>query len=276
MTTLTEAEEPQVAETVEEAPKEEIQRPAWYSSGDEWKSFLPEDIKEDPALGAIKTVDNLAKSYVHSQRMLGADRVVVPSKHATPEEWKEFHRKVGVPDNLEEYSVDNSKSLEKEFFDDFRKTAHEAGMLPSQAQKVFDWYARSAEQASTNDEEKFKSDQEKSVRELKTEWGTAYDQKVKRAQAAVNHFGDNDLVTYLDETGLGNNPKLIKAFSKMGESLTEDQFKGNVKGELGFTPDEAQKKLNDIFANKEHPYFDKSHPNHKNALQEVQTLFTKV
>ncbi len=278
MSTLTEAAQPEeVVETpaaVEE--KQEVAKPAWYSSGDEWKTFLPDDIKEDPSLGAIKSVDNLAKSYVHSQRMLGADKITVPSKHATEDEWTQFHRKMGVPEEVDKYSVNGSDSLDKEFFDDFRKTAHGAGILPDQAQKVFDWYVRSAEEAGKRDEDKFTSNQKESLHKLQQEWGGAYDEKIKRAQAAVGHFGDDKLVSFLDDSGLGNNPNLIKAFSKIGDSLSEDQFKGNVKGELGFTPDEAQRKLNDIFANKEHPYFDKTHPNHKNAMEEVQTLFTKV
>ena len=278
MSTLTESAEPEVAETPAEPAAEAapVEKPDWYSSGEEWKTFLPEDLKSDPSLGPIKSVDNLAKSYVHSQRMLGADKVTIPGKHATEDEWRQFHTKIGVPEEVDKYQVNGSDSLDKEFFDDFRKTAHSAGILPDQAQKVFDWYVRSAEEAGKRDEEKFTNSQNDGVRELQKEWGSAYDDKVKRAQAAVGHYGDDNLINFLDETGLGNNPNLIKAFSKIGDTLSEDQFKGTVKGELGFTPDEAQRKLNDIFANKDHPYFDKTHPNHKNAMEEVQTLFTKV
>ena len=114
-----------------------------------------------------------------------------------------------------------------------------------------------------------------SVKGLKADWGGAYDAKVRAAQNAVSHYGDEKLRAYLDKTGMGNDPTLIKIFSKVGETLSDDSFKGESdKGNYGRTPEQAQVEINEIMANPKHPYFDKQHPNHKKALEDMQRLFT--
>lgn len=43
------------------------------------------------------------------------------------------------------------------------------------------------------------------------------------AQRALEQFGDPELKEYLDSTGLGNHPALVKAFIKVGKAMSEDK-----------------------------------------------------
>ena len=43
------------------------------------------------------------------------------------------------------------------------------------------------------------------------------------AQRALEQFGDTELKEYLDSTGLGNHPALVKAFIKVGKAMSEDK-----------------------------------------------------
>ena len=38
------------------------------------------------------------------------------------------------------------------------------------------------------------------------------------------------------------------------------------------TPDEAQSRINEIFANNQHPYFDPAHPDHARAVKKMLDL----
>lgn len=243
-----------------------------------WKDALPEDVKSDPSMQAIQTVDNLAKSYVNAQKMIGADKIMVPNKYAEDNEWKDVFTKLGLPEKVDDYelSFKEGGDIDKEFFGNFKGAAHDAGILPKQAQKLFDWYNKTNTEMVdkyTNDR---KMNEQKSVDGLKAEWGSAYDSKMKAAKEAVLHYGDENLKAFLDETGLGNNPNLIKTFSKMGASLTEDSFTDGGQAKLGFSPQDAQLQINSIMSDKNHPYHDKHNPNHNNAVAEVHKLFQHI
>jgi hypothetical protein len=56
----------------------------------------------------------------------------------------------------------------------------------------------------------------------KTYANVGFDAAAKVANAAVRAFGDDDLVTVLNETGLGNHPALIRAFYKAGAAMAND------------------------------------------------------
>ena len=116
MSTLTETTEA-VQEPVQESEPAQQEQPAETSN--DWRSSLPEDIREDPSLKPLQDINSLAKSYVHSQRMLGTDKVVVPGKYATPDEWRGFYHKVGLPEEVKDYEVTSSNTdVDQEFFDD--------------------------------------------------------------------------------------------------------------------------------------------------------------
>lgn len=42
------------------------------------------------------------------------------------------------------------------------------------------------------------------------------------AQRALDQFGTPELKEYLEGTGLGNHPELVKAFIKIGKAMSED------------------------------------------------------
>ena len=271
MSTLTETAEA-VQEPVQQSEPAQEQAPAT----NDWRSSLPEDIREDPSLQPLQDVNALAKSYVHSQKMLGADKVVVPGKYATPDEWRSFYHKAGLPQEVNDYEVTSANTdVDEEFFKDYKEASHKAGVLPSQAQEMFNWYLDKANAEVQRQEVEEEQSIENSLKTLQTDWGNAYEVKLNAARNAVNHFGDDGLKDYLDSSGLGNNPNLIKVFSKIGETLSDDSFKGDSNpGNYGRTPEQAQAEINEIMADPKHPYFDKQHPNHKKALEDMQRLFT--
>ena len=64
------------------------------SSGGDWRASLSDDIRNDPSLASIQDVNGLAKSFIHGQRMVGADKVVIPKDDASPDEMNDFYNTV--------------------------------------------------------------------------------------------------------------------------------------------------------------------------------------
>ena len=55
----------------------------------DFKSLIPESFKEEKSLENFNNMEDLLKSYLHAQKMVGADKIPVPNKFATDEDWKE-------------------------------------------------------------------------------------------------------------------------------------------------------------------------------------------
>lgn len=247
-----------------------------YAAGD-WRLGLPDELRAEAAFKSINDLPTLAKSYLHAQKLVGADKIPVPSKHATKEDWKTVYQKLGLPIDVKDYTVKEPEAIKGEFVDQFKVAAHQAGILPQQAQEVLDWFAQANAAAMQKNEEAGQQTIAQQIEGLKQEWGLAFNDKVAQARHVIQKFGDPDLIKHMDESGLGNDVKLIKFMSKVGEQLKESGIVGG-DGTLSGAkaPKEAMKEIRTIQGNKDHPYHNKTHPNHNAAVQEMQELFKQA
>jgi hypothetical protein len=109
---------------------------------------------------------------------------------------------------------------DKKAADWFKATAETAGLAPEQAQGVFDaWVAL---QADASDQAA--KAQEEASKLLQAEWRKDYDTNLALASKTMRALGGQELAEYLDKSGLGNNPMLIRAFQRAGRMLSEDSF----------------------------------------------------
>ena len=102
---------------------------------------LPEDIRSESSLQNFTDAGQLAKSYIHAQRMVGADKMPVPTKNFTDDDWKETFTKLGVPASPDKYDVNYNlqEGATDQPVKDFISHAHTLGLLPQQLQGVLDY-----------------------------------------------------------------------------------------------------------------------------------------
>jgi len=160
----------------------------------------------------------------------------------------------------------------KEMFDAFKEKAYELGILPKQAAEILKWNAQMAAQQEETAQRNVQMTQSKTIDSLKQEWGQTFEPRLGQAKAALEAFGDPDIVNFLNETRLGDDPIVIKFFAKLGESMIDDTVKGDPVDPYGgrLTPDQAQSRINDIMADMAHPYFHKDNPKHESSVAEMQ------
>ena len=94
-------EENQVADQQTDNPSEPTQQQEVN-----WRESLPDDLRDDPSLKSIQDVPGLAKSFIHAQKMVGADKIPVPTEHATKEDWDAVYSKLGRPATPDDYKVE--------------------------------------------------------------------------------------------------------------------------------------------------------------------------
>lgn len=239
---------------------------------EDWKAGLPDDLRADPSLESIKDIPGLAKSYVNAQKLIGRDKIPMPKDESDPL-WEDVYKRLGRPDTPDSYEFvkpeglpDYDEASEKAF----KEQAHKLGLSAKQAKGLFEWYGATSLEKFNAMNETQKATLEQGLSALKTEWGQAYADKVAQAQKAVGFYGDDELKGFLNDTGLGNHPAMVKLFAKLGSGLKEDGLRGTQGANL--TPADAQSKINAILQDPNHPYHDRYKPGHKEAIEEVLRL----
>ena len=244
----------------------------------DWKQSIPEDIRADKSLESIKDVGSLAKSYIHAQKLVGSDKIPIPNKYANDEDWSEVYDKLGRPKTPGEYKYDipENANVNKKSLESFSDQAYKLGLLPTQANGMVKFYNELLAQELQDSNSKATATLEKANKELKQEWGQAYDSKMQKARAVALSVIDKEFLnsTHLnDGTKLGDHPTIIKAFAALADKMGEDNIV-QASGPSYLTPAQLDKQIHELQQTGS-AYWDKNHPNHDAAVQEVQTLIQK-
>ena len=239
-----------------------------------FKNLIPEEFKEDKSLSNFNNMEDLLKSYKHAQSLVGADKIPVPNKHATEEDWNEVFKKLGAPESPDDYKYDiKDQEMDPAQVSEFNKTAHQLGLLPKQAEGLIKFYNEMNGNMAATEEDAAAQAQMVTETELKKEFGPQFSKRLDQAKRlAVNSLGSEFLEnTFLkDGSRLGDNLNVIKAFSNLAEKLSEDEIiKGD--GTEYMTAKDIEKEINEL-TQEGSAYWSKTHPNHNKAVQEVLKL----
>ena len=243
----------------------------------DWKVSLSDDIKADKSLENIKDINALAKSYIHAQKMVGSDKIPVPNKYATEDDWNAVYEKLGRPKTADGYKFDlpQDKQVDEVSLKEFSSQAHKLGLLPGQAQGMVKFYNEITAKSLQDADSKALAARETSTKELKQEWGQAFDQKVSQAATLAKSVGATELLNtnLADGTKLGDHPVMIKAFAELANKMGEDSIV-QASGPTYLTPNQIEKQIGEL-TQTDSAYWDKNHPNHEAAVSEVLALREK-
>jgi len=266
------AEEDQVAVSAEDEPV--------ASSDENWRSQLSDELKDHSTLEPIQSVENLAKAYVNASSMIGRDKIALPGKHASADDWSEVYDQLGRPESGEHYEIDAGEGSDEDLVGWFKNTAHDIGLNNDQAQRLIgaynDMLGHQAEAAGPN----LEAIQEEVTAELRQEYGNAFDDRLVIGKSIVDEFSDNDMSNILlaDGRALGDHPDFIRAMVNVGmfirEKVSEDDFIGD-RSDNSMTPAEAEAQLVEIEA-QNGPLWDRHHPQHQNFVTERNRLYEAI
>jgi len=239
-----------------------------------FKDLIPEHLREEKALNNFNNMEDFVKSYLHAQKLVGADKIPVPNKHATEEDWNEVFKRLGAPNDPDGYKYDfKDQEMDTEAVQQFNKTAHKLGLLPKQAEGLIKFYNEMNVNNAASQEEAAAVSQMNVEAELKKEFGPQYSKRLDQAKRlAVNSLGQDFLEnTYLkDGSRLGDNLNVIKAFSSLADKLSEDPIiQGD--GTSYMTAKDIEKEITEL-TQEGSAYWDKNHINHQKSVDEVLKL----
>ncbi len=241
-----------------------------------WKEVLPEEIRNFGTMGNIKTVEQLARSFMLAQKQIGMDKLPI-SKNPTEHEVKEIFKRIGMPETFDKYDVklgENSVTNPR-FVEEFKDAAFKAGVLPAQANTVLKFFEEQSIKANEahrlKEQTKFNDD----LRAIKDEWGDQYDENTARAKAALKEFAvDQKDIDYIKQN-FGANAPILRILAKVGATLDEGKIRGagGTGEKSGYTPSEAREKIAEYKKDPKGPYFNPEHPDHAEVKKEVNRLY---
>ena len=243
----------------------------------DWKESLSDELRADKSLENIKDVEGLAKSYVHAQKLVGADKIPVPNKFATEKDWDAVYQRLGRPEDPTGYKYDlpEDQTINQDALNNFSNQAHKLGLLPSQANGVVKFYNELTASSLQEQETTAVAARENSTKELKQEWGQAYPQKISQASNLAKSVGASELfdTNLADGTKLGDHPVMIRAFAELASKMGEDSITQS-SGPIYQTPAQIEKEIGNL-TQVGSAYWDKNNPNHGAAVEEVLALREK-
>src|SRR5210317_28116 len=262
----------------ESAPLETPAEVAQGGSGNEFLSMLPEEIRSHPSLSPIKDVENLARSYVNAQRLIGADKIPVPV-NPTDEDLDNIYNRLGRPESVDGYEIAvDGNIVTEDVAKSYADIAHKLRLTPDQANGIMDYYRSMASQASEMTTEAETQQRSQTEMALRKEWGDDFDARIEDAGKIAQQFGGGELLEMklADGTKVGNHPDFIKAFAKIAEfrqSVTSEDTVSDAPSSSMMTRQSAQQEIDAIMNDKSHAYWDRKNViGRQAAIERVQDL----
>lgn len=191
-----------------------------------WHSTLPDDLKSNPLITGLKSVDDLAKGYVNAQTLIGSKRIAVPARDAKPEVWNEVYNALGRPETFDKYSEPTVKAVEGVTLDNAglgkaKEVFFGLGLTDTQQRGIMDFYLKGLNDNHTTFNTQTETSRAAADTALKQEWGDKHSANVNVAQAAFKKFASDESLNEM-AAGLGNNPAMVKLFFNIGKAMLED------------------------------------------------------
>lgn len=243
-----------------------------------WKETISEEYRNDPNISKFTEIDALAKSYINATKMIGADKITVPTNSSTEEHWEEVYSKLGRPESADKYQLDfksEAAPIDEGAIKSFAEVAHKTGLNERQAQAILDFYKANSEQSLQQSKIDTETAQANAEQQLRKEWGGNFDANIKRAGAIAKQNMNPEILDMQlkDGTRLGDHPDFIKGFANIANLLSEDKFVGTGQ-DNDATIRDYDAEIKAITGDLKGPFWNSGHPDHDKLVQQVLTLRT--
>ena len=231
---------------------------------------LNSELKTHKALQDFKDVDGLAKSYLHLNSLIGKK-----IGDLTPEEMGDVYNKLGRPEAAKDYSMPDKMHEGMQGW--YKDSAHKLGLTQDQARNLAESYMELEQSKMAEQQTAVENQLEEWSSDLKKEFGGSFDKRIETAKKAIEAFGGSELKEAMNATGMGSHPAMVKAFAQIGKEMLEGGLTAtDASASFGVTPAEAKQKKANLMRDPEFvkSYMNNSHPSHKQAVEEIQSLYS--
>lgn len=242
----------------------------------DWSAAFDAETKALIAAKGWRGPEDALKSYVHLERLMGGERIALPSADAAPEAWDAVYARLGRPARADDYALEKPEdgAYSDELAASFREAAFTAGLSDRQARALHDFYVRTASERAEQEAARAAEASEELEFALRRAWGAHYDAKVALARRAARAFAPPEAVDAL--SAALDAPTLLAVFARIGEAMGEDRLVGDGGTTLALGPDQARSEIARIegqMTDPRSPLMDRLHPEHDALVRRRDALY---
>lgn len=204
--------------------------PGWLAGVDaETRTKYGDALRSHKTVGEFVNAAMEAKGQLDraNERLQGA--VTPPGEGATTEQIAAYRKALGVPESSDRYTLERAELPEGMSHDNsmqtwFSETAHKLNLSQAQAGALFKAYNDLAVQRFTAGKQVNQAATDKANATMKNEFGEQYEGLRNKAALILKKEGGDELAKFLESSGLGNNPLMIRAMIGVAKKFSEDYF----------------------------------------------------
>jgi hypothetical protein len=196
---------------------------------DKWFEKAPKGYEVPEGLKTAPDFWNLVKMTANAQKKLGypAESLLVkPGKDWKDDQWNEFFSNIGRPESPDKYELPvKDGKYTPESLNEFKQIAHKAGLLPKQVAPILEYYEKIEAMKGDLTKQAEESGRKQAETELKEEWGSKFDEKLKSAQKFVKTFADEKDQEILNGK-IGDDPSVLRVLANAASVMRNDALIG--------------------------------------------------
>jgi len=200
----------------------------------DWRDSLSDDMKGSATLETFEDVNSLAKAYIDTKAMVGANTVKIPGKNATDDQLSEFYTALGRPETHDKYELP-TENMPENFqphearLGAMQQAAFEAGLTSQQFAALVRADAKMMAELQGGMAEQNEQSAKEAMEAIKKEFGDAYHEKDALVQSFLQQFGGEGIADIIAQSGLFANLDFVKMMVRASEKLADDEVIGSGK-----------------------------------------------
>jgi hypothetical protein len=264
-----------VVETPPETPPVENSTPidAQGNFSEGWMNLIDEDIRGEQSLQKYTNFGAMAKSLVHAQRMVGADKMVVPNENTSESEWNEVYDRLGRPKTTDDYSVEIEEELQPYFkperVTEARELFYKAGLNQKQADELIAFQKKMVAEDLQEFERSQLAARQEAEETLKRKWGAAYQERLHAANRMIADNADEGTKEKILSMA-GNSPEFADFLANIATKFMESGVITDLSSTQP-TPDQLETEKKQLMHSD--AYTNPQNPDNKRTVERVTKIF---
>jgi hypothetical protein len=199
-----------------------------------WRAALPNEFKEHEFVKTFQKPGDFVKSALEIKTERDSLKTKVdgaifkPGEKATDAEVSAYHKAIGVPEKPTDYEFPKAQGMEHDpkMIEWAQKTFH-AAHLPKESAAVisqaWDGFIQGMAKAEVDARKKATDE---ATATLKKELGADFDKSIELTRRLLSEKATKEELKHLEDTGLGNDPMLIRLIVKLAKATGQDSALG--------------------------------------------------
>ena len=201
----------------------------------DYLSSIPKELRDNKAFLEHEDLSSfLKKSLADSDKLASFDleKVLnIPDDEASDEDREAFYQKLGKPETVEGYELDDpgfpdGLPRDAELEGHIKAMAHKVNMPADMLKQFVGLYNDHVSGLFAAVKEADQKELKENTNALKTELKDGYDEFMIKGQRAAIKLGGEELITLFKDCGIEAHPTIVKAFGNLGGMISDDSALG--------------------------------------------------